>query len=111
MPIHIKMMAMEPVPCHWIWSHRLEDCKCIVVVPEKVIDYPTINRESLIKVFADHARVLNVPGWSSLTNTCIQVICISFFISVPEDEISQIKLHSRIRIFMKSPFSCRPLRH
>src|SRR4030042_2636453 len=104
-------MAMEPEPCHGVRLYSFEDCKCIIVMTEEVINSTAINRQGLIKMPAYHTRVLNVPGWSPISNSCMPIILIPLFISMPEDKIPKVPLHSRISILMESLLFSGPFGH
>ncbi len=63
--IDIEVVAVKPVLGHGIRSDGFKDRPGVIMMPKEVINPPTIDGQGLIKVLADHAWILNVPGWSA----------------------------------------------
>src|SRR5208283_2287921 len=81
------------------------------MMSEKVVNPSTIDRQSFMKMLQYHARILNIPGGPSSADLGVPEISIPPLVSVPKNEVPQIPLYSRIRIFVKPPLYCRPSVH
>ena len=80
-------------------------------MPVEVVDAAAVNRKGFMKMAADHTWVLDIPRWPPPADPCIPVMRVSRSVSVPEDEITEIPLHSRIGILVEPFLHGRPSGH
>src|SRR5208283_5422426 len=76
-----------------------------------VVNTTAIDRQRLVKIIYYHTWILHVPRWSPHAYFCIPINFFSIFVSMPQNEIPEIPLNSRIGILMKSDLILRPSQH